>query len=298
MMIKKVKPYMMPIAMVIGILFYPIFGKLAFLTPYLIFTMLFLTYSNMDFQKIRLSKLHFILLSIQLFGSIAAYFALRGYNEILAQGAMICILIPTATSAPVITEMLDGNVESLTIYSLLSNVTLMIISPILFSFMGTYQEVPFFESFLKIFQQIALLLFVPLLIAFFIKKTATDFSKKIARKSNLSFYFWTFALIIVVARTVEFIQLQSSKDYQIEILLGIVALFACGLQFYFGKKIGSKFNNTIAAGQSLGQKNTILAIWMSQIYLDPIASIGPGAYVIWQNIFNSYQVWRKRKNLQ
>ncbi len=289
---------MMPIAMVIGILFYPIFGKLAFLTPYLIFTMLFLTYSNMDFQKIRLSKLHFILLSIQLFGSIAAYFALRGYNEILAQGAMICILIPTATSAPVITEMLDGNVESLTIYSLLSNVTLMIISPILFSFMGTYQEVPFFESFLKIFQQIALLLFVPLLIAFFIKKTATDFSKKIARKSNLSFYFWTFALIIVVARTVEFIQLQSSKDYQIEILLGIVALFACGLQFYFGKKIGSKFNNTIAAGQSLGQKNTILAIWMSQIYLDPIASIGPGAYVIWQNIFNSYQVWRKRKNLQ
>lgn len=289
---------MMPIAMIIGILFYPIFGKLAFLTPYLIFTMLFLTYSNMDFQKIRLSKLHFILLSIQLFGSIAAYFALRGYNEILAQGAMICILIPTATSAPVITEMLDGNVESLTIYSLLSNVTLMIISPILFSFMGTYQEVPFFESFLKIFQQIALLLFVPLLIAFFIKKTATDFSKKIARKSNLSFYFWTFALIIVVARTVEFIQLQSSKDYQIEILLGIVALFACGLQFYFGKKIGSKFNNTIAAGQSLGQKNTILAIWMSQIYLDPIASIGPGAYVIWQNIFNSYQVWRKRKNLQ
>ncbi len=289
---------MMPIAMVIGILFYPIFGKLAFLTPYLIFTMLFLTYSNMDFQKIRLSKLHFILLSIQLFGSIAAYFALRGYNEILAQGAMICILIPTATSAPVITEMLGGNVESLTTYSLLSNVTLMIISPILFSFMGTYQEVPFFESFLKIFQQIALLLFVPLLIAFFIKKTATDFSKKIARKSNLSFYFWTFALIIVVARTVEFIQLQSSKDYQIEILLGIVALFACGLQFYFGKKIGSKFNNTIAAGQSLGQKNTILAIWMSQIYLDPIASIGPGAYVIWQNIFNSYQVWRKRKNLQ
>lgn len=289
---------MMPIAMIIGILFYPIFGKLAFLTPYLIFTMLFLTYSNMDFQKIRLSKLHFILLSIQLFGSIAAYFALRGYNEILAQGAMICILIPTATSAPVITEMLDGNVESLTTYSLLSNVTLMIISPILFSFMGTYQEVPFFESFLKIFQQIALLLFVPLLIAFFIKKTATDFSKKIARKSNLSFYFWTFALIIVVARTVEFIQLQSSKDYQIEILLGIVALFACGLQFYFGKKIGSKFNNTIAAGQSLGQKNTILAIWISQIYLNPIASIGPGAYVIWQNIFNSYQVWRKRKNLQ
>jgi bile acid:Na+ symporter, BASS family len=33
------------------------------------------------------------------------------------------------------------------------------------------------------------------------------------------------------------------------------------------------------------------------MYLNPIASIGPGAYVLWQNIINSYQVWLKRKSL-
>jgi len=47
----------------------------------------------------------------------------------------------------------------------------------------------------------------------------------------------------------------------------------------------------------LGQKNTILAIWMAQMYLNPISSIAPGAYVLWQNIINSYQVWLHRKNL-
>jgi len=61
--------------------------------------------------------------------------------------------------------------------------------------------------------------------------------------------------------------------------------------------IGKRYDDTVAGGQGLGQKNTILAIWMAQMYLNPIASIGPGAYVLWQNIINSYQVWLKRKTL-
>ncbi|MDR0371845.1 MAG: transporter, partial [Prevotellaceae bacterium] len=32
-------------------------------------------------------------------------------------------------------------------------------------------------------------------------------------------------------------------------------------------------------------------------YLNPVSSIGPGTYVLWQNIVNSYQIWRKRKSL-
>ena len=52
----------------------------------------------------------------------------------------------------------------------------------------------------------------------------------------------------------------------------------------------------ISAGQALGQKNTVLAIWMAVTYLNPLSSVGPGSYVVWQNIFNSYQLWKKRKS--
>ena len=45
----------------------------------------------------------------------------------------------------------------------------------------------------------------------------------------------------------------------------------------------------------MGQKNTILAIWMAQNYLDPLCSIAPAAYVLWQNIINSIQLWKKGK---
>jgi BASS family bile acid:Na+ symporter len=45
----------------------------------------------------------------------------------------------------------------------------------------------------------------------------------------------------------------------------------------------------------LGKKNTILAMWMAQNFLHPIVSIAPAAYILWQNIINSYQLWKKSR---
>lgn len=87
--------------------------------------------------------------------------------------------------------------------------------------------------------------------------------------------------------------MQKNTTYTLEITIAGVALIICLLQFWFGRRIGNKYNRTVTGGQGLGQKNTILAIWLTQTYLSPVASIGPGAYVIWQNIVNSYQLWRK-----
>ena len=50
-MVKKIKPYMMPIAITVGAIFYKFFDTLSFLTPYLIFVMLFLTYCNLKLNK-------------------------------------------------------------------------------------------------------------------------------------------------------------------------------------------------------------------------------------------------------
>jgi len=61
-----------------------------------------------------------------------------------------------------------------------------------------------------------------------------------------------------------------------------------------GRMIGAKYGERIAAGQALGQKNTIFAIWMAQTYLSPLVSIAPAAYVLWQNTINSYQIWKAR----
>ena len=50
------------------------------------------------------------------------------------------------------------------------------------------------------------------------------------------------------------------------------------------------FVSKVTAGQAFGQKNTTLGVWMAQTYLCPLAALGPAAYIIWQNIFNSIQL--------
>jgi len=296
-MLKKMKPYMMPISITVGAIFYKFFMMLSFLTPYLIFVMLFLTYCNLNLKDMRLSRLHIWLVLIQIFGSLAVFFALSPINVTLAQGAMVCVLAPTGTAAPVITGMLKGNVGSLTAYSLISNMCVALAAPIIFSLVGSYQNLPFFESFMAISQRVFVLLFMPFALAMLLQKFTPVITSKIASYSGLSFYFWSLALCVVTGRTVVFILKQDGNSHITEILVALGALVMCIGQFAIGRGIGKHYNDTVAGGQGLGQKNTILAIWMAQLYLNPIASIGPGAYVLWQNIINSYQVWLHRKSL-
>lgn len=286
----------MPVAMLLGVIFHHQAALLSFLVPYLIFVMLFLTYLKISWREIKITKMHLWLILIQLAGSVLVYYLIQPYNAVLAQGVMICMLAPTATSAPVITDMLKGNVTSLTSYSLMSNLTLVIMAPLFFSWIGFHQT-SFYVSAFQIIQRIALLLLMPLLLSVLINRMAPKAAIVLQSKSYVSLYLWSIALVIVSGRTVEFILLQDQANKIIEILLAICSFLVCVLQFWIGRKIGRKFEDTVAGGQGLGQKNTILAIWMAQVYLNPIASIGPGAYVLWQNIINSWQVWRNRKNL-
>ncbi|MEI7503079.1 MAG: transporter [Paludibacter sp.] len=296
-MLKKIKPYMMPIAMTLGAIFYPFFGGLSFLTPYLIFVMLFMTYCNLKLTDIRLSRSHLWLISIQIFGSLGIFLLINPFNTTLAQGTMICVLASTGTAAPVVTGMLKGNVASVTAYSLLSNMAVAVAAPIIFSLIGSYNTMPFMESFTAIAQRVFLLLFLPIALAFLLRKITPTVTSKIGSYSGLAFYLWSLALCIVTGRTVEFILKQNSDSYSTEILIAVGAMLMAVSQFLVGRRIGKQYDDTVAGGQSLGQKNTILAIWMAQMYLNPIASIGPGSYVLWQNMINSYQVWRKRKSL-
>lgn len=110
--------------------------------------------------------------------------------------------------------------------------------------------------------------------------------------SGASFYLWGISLTIVTAVTVDTLIKNTDKGV-IEILTILIGLITCCLQFYLGKRIGSRYNERISGGQGLGQKNTILIIWISQVYLNPVASLAPCSYVIWQNILNSWQLWKK-----
>jgi hypothetical protein len=41
----------------------------------------------------------------------------------------------------------------------------------------------------------------------------------------------------------------------------------------------------------------VLAVWMAQSFLNPISSIAPTAYIVWQNLVNSYQIYKKDREM-
>ena len=293
--LKFIKDWTLPLAMILGGIFYTFFNSIAALTPYLIFAMLLLTFCKLSPGEVRFSPLHIWLVAIQLIGSLAFYLLFFQFNSTLAESALICVLAPTATSAAVVTGMLGGSVACLTTYTLIGNLVVAIVAPVIFSLIGTHSDLAFMDSFIQICIKVGPLLIFPLLVAWGMQKFTPKTHGKLLSLHQLSFYLWAVALMIVTGRTVSFLLSQENPDILVEILIALSSLIICILQFTIGRKIGRKYNNTIAGGQGLGQKNTILAIWMAQVFLSPISSLGPASYVLWQNIINSWQLWKRRK---
>ena len=290
---KRVSEWGLPLALIAGGAGYKFFSLLAPVIPSLIFSMLLLTYCRISWEEMKIRRLHLWLLAIQLLGSLVVYGLVRIADPIVAQGMFLCILAPTATAAAVITGMLGGSVTTLVTYTLISNLAVAIASPILFSFIGIHVEQPFLESFLLIARQVVPLLIFPLLGGWLFYKFIPGAYRTLQKWPNITFYLWIMALTIVMGRTVSMLIAYERTHFQTEVILALGALLICVAQFLTGRRMGRHFGDTVAGGQGLGQKNTVLAIWMAGIYLDPLASLGPAAYIIWQNIVNSGQLWWK-----
>ncbi len=290
MNLQKLRTYALPIAMIAGVVFHSIAGSLAFLTPYLLFAMLLVSYCKLDVTTLRISPMYAWLLAIQLIFSWVVYGVVAIFNPVVAQGAFICLFCPTATSAPVIASLLGGNLSLLVGYSLVCNMAVALLAPIFFSFIGSHTELMFLDSVLIICKQVLPLLLLPLLLAVAMQRFFPRLHSAVRSRPNISFYLWIVALFIVVGRSVGFVMQQPLSYLPVEIALALIALICCIVQFVLGRKIGGRYGDKVSGAQGLGQKNTVLAIWLALTYLHPIASIAPASYVIWQNIINSAQL--------
>lgn len=286
---------MLPLAMLSGAFFYEFFQMLAFLTPYLIFSMLFITYCKLSFRDLKFSSLHLWLLAIQIVGCLVVYYALVWFDPVVAEGCLICVLAPTATAAAVITGMLGGSVACLAAYTLISSLAVAVASPLIFTMLGEHAELTFWDSVFYICKQVMPLLVLPCVTALLLEKVLPAVHRQLKKLQILSFYLWALGLTIVTGKTVYFIVNQEGADVAEEWWMAVLALVICVVQFILGRFIGRHYGDPVSGGQGLGQKNTILAIWMAQVYMNPLSSIAPASYVLWQNLINSWQLWKKER---
>ena len=329
------------LAMLVGVVGFPLFRHLTWMLPPLIFLMLFFTFCKINPMDLRLRTWHVLVLVVQLALGVGLYYGIMaigdwilamgdgqwaiGENDwrIIAQGLMLCILMPTATAAPIIAGKLGGSIQNLTSFTLLSNVATAVIVPLFFPMVNPSAGIEFVPAFWMILRKISPLLLGPFIAAWLLRilynvhqrKKGTGKTFTLSKRwAVMPFYVWVVTLVILMADLTYTLIHQEYSYWTIGILC-VGSLITCLLQFGLGKWIGQCFPaNTrgedyhdvlinpdaahytmaqvsrITAGQAFGQKNTTLAIWMAQAYLVPIASLAPAAYIIWQNLFNSMQL--------
>jgi len=216
--------------------------------------------------------------------------------KVLAEGAMLALICPTATASAVITGKLGGSTSGVVTYLILCNLMVSLVAPAIFPLVEPASGHTFLWSFLTILRKVFPLLICPLFLAWIVRFFLPKVHWFLLRFPDLSFYIWIVALALAITVTVHSIVV-STVSFWYMVGLAIISCLCCLLQFYLGKRLGSRYSQEtrITAGQAFGQKNTVLIIWMGQVFLNPVTSVVGGFYSVWHNIINSYQLYKVRK---
>jgi len=267
--------------------------------PLAVFLTLFVTFCKVDFHQMRLHRWHAGVLVAQLaLVALIVWLAMqmehRADVKLLAEGMLTCVIAPTASAAPVVANKLGGDINTMTTQTLVSSLVAALMIPAVFPLLETVAHVTFWSAFFIILKKIAVLLVLPLVLGWLVRHYIPKLHKVIVDQPNLGFYTWSVALSITTGITVKNI-MNSDASIWLLLLIAVASLVMCWVQFGIGRLTGRWLGEEINAGQGMFQKNTALSIWVAYMYLNPVASIGAGFYVLWQNIINSIELWYDRK---
>lgn len=295
-MIKFIRRWKLPIAMVIGVVLAPWIRMCTGILPYLLFSMLFMTLSKIKVQELTLTSFHLVFLTLQAILPAVFYFLFIPLSKDIAISAMICSMCSVATASVVITEKLDGNPATLATFILLSNILTAFSVSITFPLLEEQATFSSWIPFQVIFRKLFILLIVPFLITLWLRSRIgiKSIHTWASNHSYYSFYLWMLSIAIITGNTCYTISHNDTPSHLL-LFIALTSLFVCIVQFTIGRIVGKRFKDTITGGQALGQKNNILAIWLAQTYLHPIIMLAPGTYLLWQNIFNGIQLAIKDK---
>ena len=330
-----VDKYALALSMMIGVAGFEWFRHLTPILPLTIGLMLFFTFCKVNPLDLRLHRWHWVVLVTQLSLTAGVYFGTVAVcrqagvsadnTAIISQGLMMCLIMPTATAAPIIAGKLGGSIQNLTTFTLLSNAATALIVPAFFPLVHPDGQLSFLTEMWLILRRVAPLLLLPFVAAWLLRlsydgvqrRKGSDKRFVLSRNwAQVPFYLWNGNLVILMA-DITYTLLHAEYSWGALVVLLAGSLIACLVQYALGQWIGfhlpapSKGKeyedvvinpaavpttmagvSRITAGQAFGQKNTTLGIWMCQVFLNPLSAIGAAAYIIWQNAINSIQLYK------
>ena len=315
-LLKFVKDWMLPVAMVFGISSYLLFRYVPVLQPmekhwitfasdiqpFLIFSMLFLQFVKVSPHDLGLRKWHIVLMLVQTLiftglGAIATLLPEGGAAKILVECFMLCLICPTATAAGVITDKLGGSLPAVMSYTVLINCVVSIVIPLMAPVVNPIDGFSFWQSFVQIISKVFSILILPCAVAWTIRYTTKRLQRWLMKYVGAAFYIWAVSLALALSLATQSL-IDSKLSFWLTLGIAVVSFIGCISQFAIGRKVAKKLGRceSLSAGQAMGQKNTGFFIWIGFSFFNPVTSIAGGFYAIWHNIVNSYELYLMRKN--
>ena len=269
------------------------------LLPLLMFLVLFVTFCKVDFHKMRpvcwhvwVTIAHLIFVALIMAVLLLSAGTVSARCKVLLESLLLCVIAPCATAAAVVTQKLGGSLEQTTTFTFISNLIAALLVPACFPLIEKDAGVTFLQAFTAILYPVAALMVLPMMLAYVVKHRLHRLHRFIINVRDLSFYLWAVSLMIVTGITVKNI-VHAQASILLLSAIAILAMMVCVVQFAVGRYLGHFSGHAQEAGQALGQKNTSVAIWLASAYLNPLSSVGPGCYILWQNIINSIEIWQQ-----
>jgi len=267
--------------------------------PVTVFLTLFSTFCRIDFHQMKPHRWHAGVLGAQLLLvglNCWIIFAVEAdpWQKTLWESVLTCIIGPAASASPVVTSKLGGNINTMTAFVVISSLASAAMIPAVFPLLEQTAHSDFWSAFAIILEKVSFVLLLPLLLGWLMQHYAKAVCRRIVAIPDLSFYLWSLSLAITSGVTVRNI-VHSQAPAQLLLMIALLSLALCFIQFLTGRYIGRHLGEEICSGQALFQKNTALSIWVAYMYLNPVASVGAGCYVLWQNIINSLEIWHAQR---
>jgi len=290
----KLRTILLPLAIVLGLLF-PQAHVCGFLLRWVIASMMFLafvgplraTWNDSGRVLVRLMPVWLLLGPLC---CILLRILLPHHLEYSWAVLLIC-LAPTGNAAPSVAALRGGAPKIVIAGVLVQHVLVGFLIPLWVWLLGGGSlgaEIP-----RRILLGTLPLVILPLLAAWVVRKILPNVATRLHRVQGISLILWACAVFLVVAGArydLGRMELFATGMWAWAHLVGLAAisLLTCIVLFKLGARLGGQ-SFPEESSQILGQKNTILAIWIATTWFGPWVVLGPLTYVLWQNLYLAWQ---------
>ena len=276
------------IAILLGA-FIPAAHALSGAIPWLVMAMLFLVFLQTRLSHHVWHRSHGLLLIANLaMGAVGWGVGWVIGGRDIALAGFFCGITPTATAAPVIISFLRGRVEYVIGAFLLTNIVITALLPVILPVV-LGRATP--QLFAQVLGSVGLVVFVPMGVAWLVRAVHAAAEAWPGKLRNVSFGMWVTAMFLITANGSDFLRRHADTPQVVLAQIAGTTLLVCAANFALGRVIGGR-EFSREGSQSLGQKNTTFTIYLALTYASPLIALGPTCYVIWHNLWNSWQLHR------